>query len=44
MNKKGPAAVPNKKPTTATSNKGGEAPKQPVPQVPPIDLNTPKNS
>jgi hypothetical protein len=46
MNKKGPAATPNNKPTTATSTKGGgEAAKQPVPQVPPIDLNpTPKNT
>jgi hypothetical protein len=46
MNKKGPAATSNNKPTTATSTKGGgEAAKQPVPQVPPIDLNpTPKNT
>jgi len=45
MNKKGPAATTNNKPTTATSTKGGEATKQPVPQVPPIDLNpTPKNT
>ena len=44
MNKKGPAAAPTNKPTTATSTKGDAAKQQPVPQVPPIDLNTPTNA